>query len=137
MIVTDGKSNYVKLGDMEGKSAGLLEGEILLALIARFSVVNAVMEKKIENLDKDFLLKNFKLGVKEMVGKREAQVVQYQIQHRKIGDLATVSVWIDTSTHLPLKRAMVGTYTGRSTETYHVFTVNSKLDGKLFEIPPR
>jgi len=74
--------------------------------------------------------------VKEMVGKREAQVVQYQIENKIIGNLAEASVWIDTKTQLPLKRAEAGKKQ-RSTETYGVFTVDSKLDGKLFDIPPK
>ena len=31
--------------------------------------------------------------MKEMVGKREAQVVQYQVQNKEFGDLAELSVW--------------------------------------------
>jgi hypothetical protein len=100
------------------------------------------MEKKIATADlgKDFPVKNFKLGVKEMVGKREAQVVQYQIQNRIIGKLAEVSVWVDTNTQLPLKRAMAEKQEGkeiRTTETYGMFTVDGNLDGKLFDIPPK
>jgi hypothetical protein len=71
-----------------------------------------------------------------MVGQREAQVVQYQIQNNKIGNLVEMSVWIDTKTQLPLKRAEAGK-TQRSTERYGVFTVDSKLDGKLFDVPPK
>ena len=43
-------------------------------------------------------------------------------------------------TQLPLKRAMAEKQEGkeiRTTETYGVFTVDSKLDGKLFDIPPK
>jgi hypothetical protein len=50
--------------------------------------------------------------------------------------VAEVSVWIDTKTQLPLKRAEAGKTQG-STETYGVFTVGSKLDGKLFDIPSK
>ena len=114
------------------------ETKVLLALIARFGAANGAMEQKIAtaDLDKDFPLNNFKLGVKEMVGKREAQVVQCQLQNKEIGDLAEVTVWIDTKTQLPLKRTEAGKTQG-STETYAVFTVDSKLDGKLFDIPSK
>jgi len=143
LIVTNGKSKYAKVGNLvfdEGPFPPT--GEVLLALIARGSASNAAMEQKIPTaeLDKDFPVKNFKLGVKEMVGKREAQVVQYLLQDKKIGDLAEVTVWIDTKTQLPLKRAIAGkkdTKIGDLTETYRVFTVDSKLDGKLFDIPPK
>jgi len=143
LIVTNGESKYAKVGNLvfdEGPFPP--KGEVLFALIARFGAAFAAMEKKIAtaDLDKDFPVKNFTLGVKEMVGKREAQVVQYQLQNKKFGDLAEVSVWIDTKTQLPLKRAMAEKQEGkeiRTTETYGVFTVDSKLDGKLFEIPPK
>jgi outer membrane lipoprotein-sorting protein len=143
LIVTNGESRYAKVGALVfDKGPFPPKGEVLLALIARFSANNAAMEKKIavSDLDKDFPVKNFKLGVKEMVGKREAQVVQYQIQYKKSGDLAEVSVWIDTKTQLPLKRTVAGKdkkTIGDLAETYSVFTVDSKLDGKLFDIPPK
>ena len=139
LIVTSGTSKYAKVGPLvfyEGPFPP--EGEVLLALIARFGAAAAATEKKIAtaDLDKDFPVKNFKLGVKEMVGKREAQVVHYQIQNRIVGNLTEMSVWIDTKTQLPLKRAEDGKKQ-RSTETYSMFTVDSKLDGKLFDIPPK
>ena len=143
LILTNGKSKYAKVGNLVFQEGPFPpEGDVLLAMIARFSAAMAAMETKAAaaDLDKDFPVKNFKLGVKEMVGKREAQVVQYQIQNKIIGNLAEMSVWIDTKTQLPLKRAMVEKEKGkeiRSTETYGVFTVDSKLDGKLFDIPPK
>jgi outer membrane lipoprotein-sorting protein len=143
LIVTNGESRYAKVGALVfDKGPFPPKGEVLLALIARFGATNAAMEKKIATADlgKDWPVKNFKLGVKEMVGKREAQVVQYQIQYKKSGNLAEVSVWIDTKTQLPLKRAMAGKdkkTIGDLVETYGVFTVDGKLDGKLFDIPPK
>ena len=143
LIVTNGESRYAKVGDMVfDKGPFPPKGEVLLALIARFGAVGAAMEKKIATADlgKDWPVKNFKFGVKEMVGKREAQVVQYQIQDKKSGDLTEVSVWIDTKTQLPLKRAMAGKdkkTIGVLAETYGVLTVDSKMDGKLFDILPK
>jgi outer membrane lipoprotein-sorting protein len=143
LIVTNGKSRYAKVGNLvfhEGPFPP--EGDVLLALIARFGAAMAALEQKIRttDLDKDFPVKDFKLGAKEMVGKREAQIVQYQLQDKKIGDLAKMTVWIDTKTHLPLKRAIAekkDTKIGDLTETYSVFTVDSALNGKLFDIPPK
>ena len=143
LIVTNGKSKYAKVGNLifhEGPFPP--EGDVLVALIARFSAAMAALWQKIEatDIDKDFPVKDFKLGVKEMVGKREAQVVQFQLQDKKIGDLAKMTIWIDTKTQLPLKRAMAGkkdTKIGDLTETYSVFTVDSTLEGKLFDIPSK
>jgi len=139
LIVTNGESKYAKVGNLvfhEGPFPA--KGEVLLALIARFGAAGAALEQKIAtaDLDKDFPVKNFKLGVKEMVGKREAQVVQYQLQNNKSGELSEWSVWIDTKTQLPLKRAQAGK-SQRSMETYGVFTVDSKLDDKLFNVPAK
>jgi outer membrane lipoprotein-sorting protein len=139
LIVTNGKSKSAKVGNLvfvEGPFPP--EGEVLRALIARFGAAAAALEKEIAtaDLDKDYPVKNFKLGAKELVDKREAQVVQYQIQNKIIGNLTEMSVWIDTETQLPLKRAEDGKKQ-KSTETYGVFTVDSKLDDKLFDVPAK
>src|SRR5438093_5718231 len=85
LILTNGKSKYAKVGNLVFQEGPFPpEGDVLLAMIARFSAAMAAMETKAAaaDLDKDFPVKNFKLGVKEMVGKREAQVVQYQLQDK-------------------------------------------------------
>jgi outer membrane lipoprotein-sorting protein len=141
LIVTNGKSKYAKVGPMVFREGPFPpEGDVLLALIARFGATAAAMERKIAtaDLDKDFPVRNFQLGAKEMIGQRETQVVQYQIQNKLVGNLAEMSVWIDTKTQLPLKRAEKETgKENRSTETYSVFTVDGKLDDKLFDIPAK
>jgi outer membrane lipoprotein-sorting protein len=141
LIVTNGKSKYAKVGPMVFREGPFPpEGDVLLALIARFGATAAAMERKITtaDLDKDFPLRNFKLGAKEMIGQREAQIVHYQIENKIVGNLVEMSVWIDTKTQLPLKRAeKENGKENRSTEMYSVFTVDSKLDDKLFDIPPK
>lgn len=143
LIVTSGESKYAKVGEIVFKEGPFPpKGDVLLALIAQFSASHAALETKIAaaDLEKDFPLKNFKLGAKEKVGQQEAQVVQYQLQDKKIGVLAEVTVWIDKKTGLPLKRAIAGkkeTKVGDLTETYRMFTVDGKLDAKLFDIPPK
>jgi hypothetical protein len=139
LIVTNGKSKYAKVGNIVFREGPFPpEGEVLLALIAQFGAAAAALEQKITtaDLDKGFPIKSFKLGGKEMVGKREAQVVKYQLENKGIGDLSEWSVWIDTKTQLPLKRTEAGKKQ-RSTETYGVFTVDSKLDDKLFDVPAK
>jgi hypothetical protein len=146
LSVTNGESIYEKVGDkiLDKNLGEARKSKALVGTIARFGAAAALMEKKLGAFDpdKDHPVKNFKLGVKQMVGKREAQVVQYQVEE-KSGKLSTevVSVWIDTKTQLPLKRAMVNEVPGkqvfRSTEIYSVFTIDPKLEGKLFEIPTK
>jgi len=93
-------------------------------------------EEKEVDLDKDAPVTNFKLGSKEMVGDKTAQVVTYQLDFQ--GTSANMSVWIDAKTHLPLKRVVAADQDGqmhRITETYSTFVIDPKLDPKLFEIP--
>jgi RNA polymerase sigma factor (sigma-70 family) len=84
----------------------------------------------------------FKLGQKEKVGRRQAQVIEYLLSLEdapKGGEKVTLSetLWLDTETNLPLRRVFTGklevefTYT----EQYSEFAVNPKLDDKLFELP--
>jgi outer membrane lipoprotein-sorting protein len=142
-VVTNGKAKYAKVGNVVYRDGPFTpEGEVMFALIARFGAANAAMEKKIATpeLDKEFPVKNFKLGVKEMVDKREAQVVHYQIHLKEHDESHDVSLWLDTKTQLPLKRVTKEKADGNKLQTneiYRAFTVDSKLDGKLFEIPAK
>lgn len=142
LIVTNGDSKYAKVGEIVFQEGPFPpKGKVLLALIAEMSACHAALETKIAaaDLEKEFPLKNFKLGAKEMIGQQEAQVVQYQL-HEKDTVLADVTVWIDTKTGLPLKHTIAGNKeakVGDVTETYCVFNVDSKLDDKLFEIPQK
>jgi len=148
LVITNGTSFYMKAGDQvldkppKDKDEQRPTREALLRIIARLGAEPALMEKKVwalEDPTKVFLVKGFKLGAKEKVGDREAQIVHYQIEDKRDGDVTEASIWIDTQTQLPLKRVLAGKTTdGRftMTETY-VFTVDSKLEDKLFEIPPK
>lgn len=75
----------------------------------------------------------FKLGASEKVGDRESQSIEYTLS--KEGDLdASVTVWIDPETHLPLKRILKkGTKT--LTENYPKITLDEKIDPAKFELP--
>ncbi|MBC7852302.1 MAG: hypothetical protein IAF94_02610 [Pirellulaceae bacterium] len=143
LIVTNGDSKYAKVGEIVFKEGPFPpKGEILIPLIAQFSATHAALETKTaaSDLEKDSPLKNFKLGATELVGQQEGQIVRYQLHEKDTGILAEVTVWIDTKTGLPLKRAVAGnkeTKVGDLTETYSVFQVDSKLDDKLFEIPQK
>jgi outer membrane lipoprotein-sorting protein len=139
LIVTNGKEKSAKVGDLiftEGPFPP--KGEVLLAIIARFSVAVAALEQKVDtaDLEKALPAKSFKLGDKEMIGDRATQVVQYELHDEKKGALADVKVWIDPKTELPLKRTVTGrkdSQVGDLTETYSLFSVNEKLDDLLFD----
>jgi outer membrane lipoprotein-sorting protein len=84
----------------------------------------------------------FKLGQKEKIGQRQAQVIEYKLTLENAPKEAenlslSEKLWLDAETNLLLKRVFTGklkkefTYT----ENYSEFTVNLKLDAKLFELP--
>jgi len=143
LIVTNGTAKYAKVGEIVFREGPFPpKGDVFLALIAEFGAAGAALEQKIATaeLNEEFPVTTFKLGPKEMIGEREAQVVQYQLENKKLGSLAKMSLWIDTKTGLPLKRTMAEKQDGkevRMTETYTVFTVDSNLDDKLFEVPQK
>jgi outer membrane lipoprotein-sorting protein len=151
LMITDGKVSYDKQGDKvnvdpKPKNVDQLD-KMLPGFLGRCGLAGGFLfsfsgpsdpDKKQEpfDIDKELPIKNFKLGVKEKVGDRNAQVVDYQIDIA--GKAVKVSVWIDTQTQVPLKRVLVldeGGQTMRITETYATFNVDGKLDPKLFEIP--
>src|SRR5437870_4365898 len=79
---------------------------------------------------------DFKAGAAEKVGERQAKVLRYRFGKGGRGD-AELTLWIDAENGLPLKRVFVnqGVFTGRFTETYSVFNLDPKIDGKAFELP--
>jgi outer membrane lipoprotein-sorting protein len=148
LVISDGKSTYSKLNEMadtKDNPAAKKDFEKALAFTARIGLVSAlevVGSKGPPNEDTDIdklaVIKDFKLGDKEKIGKQETQVVHYSV---KLGDgpEAKASVWIDTKTELPVKRELIAEMDGkeafRVTETYSTYTVNAKADPKLFELP--
>jgi hypothetical protein len=86
----------------------------------------------------------FKLGAREKIGARLGQAVHYKMtlanfakdRRGTIIDAVkiTLTVWIDTQTHLPLKR-VVEANRNKFEELYQNWQLNPKLDPKLFELP--
>jgi outer membrane lipoprotein-sorting protein len=147
LLITDGKVGYTKEGDKEGKfdpnpkEIDLVDKQ-LPGVLARIGALGLDQIAKSPDMKEDFDLdkhapvKDFKLGAKEKVGNRDAQVVD---SHLKVkGKPAKVSVWIDTQTQLPLKRVLTiedGGQTVRINENYSNFTIDATLDPNLFDIP--
>jgi outer membrane lipoprotein-sorting protein len=86
----------------------------------------------------NFVLSDFKLAGEEKIGERNTQVIQYTITAKgKNPNVLSMKVWLDAKTKLPVRLAMTG---GKSditdiTETYSEFTIDAKVDAKLFELP--
>lgn len=90
-------------------------------------------DTKVEDL---FQVADFKLGKKEKVGGRDAQVIEYKLTIKPDKEAITIRTWVDVKTNLPLKRAMGDEKEkGGITETYSKLTLDEKIDPKKFELP--
>ena len=63
-------------------------------------------------------------------------MIQYTVTE-KGGGTSSVKMWLDAKTSLPVKLAMTGLQAGINdiTETYSEFTIDAKVDAKLFKLP--
>jgi outer membrane lipoprotein-sorting protein len=110
-------------------------GGIWLTLYAVLENQDPAKEYKDFDADKSFAVSDFKLGAKEMVAGKEAQVLEY---NAKIADQSlSVTVWIDTQTHLPLKRMLkVGPdQVIVLTESYTKVVLDENVNDTEFEVP--
>jgi hypothetical protein len=90
------------------------------------------------DLDKAAPLSDFKAGAREHVGQKEAQAVAYSVRGGRRLDYASMVVWVDLQTQLPLKRTIEMRLAGslvRWVETYTTFAPEAKIDGKVFSAP--
>jgi outer membrane lipoprotein-sorting protein len=126
-------------------------GKHCRAVLARFGpagISTAFVEKKLPDFNRESkpATFQFKVGAVEKVGGAETQVVENTVffplpkpkGNVKVEESVKVSykLWINTRTYLPAKRAILGD-DGKviETDTYLEFTVDGKLDDKLFEAP--
>jgi outer membrane lipoprotein-sorting protein len=107
-----------------------------VGMLAGFRTRTQQAGEKEPGLDDMFKVSDFVLGKKEKVGEREAQVIDYKLVMDN-RDTAESTIWLDTETKLPLKRVFSSKNDNESlriTETYQI-RLNSKIDGKKFELP--
>jgi outer membrane lipoprotein-sorting protein len=110
---------------------------VFFALEAIEHVVAQVKGKQVPP-EKLFAVSDFKLGAKDKIGDRPAQTITYSMVVAGSPLTASVTVWIDTQTNLPLKRIITdkkGTKGFEVTETYTGFTMDAKINAKMFELP--
>jgi len=89
-----------------------------------------------------FLVTDFKLGEKGRIGRRQAQLIEYTLvtnglEARRGKTRFTVNLWMDTKTHLPLKRVVVPKERGLEfvlVETYGELMLEGKIDPKKFQL---
>jgi outer membrane lipoprotein-sorting protein len=114
--------------------------ERIQAIMGRAGVFGSLQARKVGDqeptLDEQFKVAEFKLGAKEKISERDAQVVAYKLQ---VDGKETIQgqVWIDSETRLPVKRVLKGEKGDEKvtiTETY-TFHLNPTIDAKKFELP--
>jgi hypothetical protein len=99
-------------------------------------------DDKTDTLDKLLPLSDFSLGKKEMIGGRQAQKIDYQFRFGFSSfrtEKLHAHVWLDSETHLPLKRVISGPFVPdplHVTETYDI-RLNSKINDKMFVLPKK
>jgi outer membrane lipoprotein-sorting protein len=91
------------------------------------------------NIEDILKVSGFRLGKKEKVDGREAQVIEYLLAVASGGgEEINTTVWVDAKTHVPLKRVLSAKVGGQAltvTETYSKVVVDGKIDAKTFELP--
>jgi hypothetical protein len=79
-----------------------------------------------------FVVANFRMAKKEQLGDREAQAIEYTATSKLAREQRfTVILWLDSKTHLPLKRTLVEAGTGvTTTETYSEIAINGDVGNR-------
>jgi outer membrane lipoprotein-sorting protein len=142
-LIADGKVAHYKGSEKPKGESKPVEGNLsqtrpqILARGGVFATFQIGPATEAFDIDKVLSISDFKLGKKEKVGVREAQVVEYTLKPDN-GQVVRMAVWLDTATNIPLKRLMTapgqkGVF--RVTETYPEILLNPKIDAKVFEIP--
>jgi outer membrane lipoprotein-sorting protein len=117
--------------------------DIALALSARLGLfafigISKRPDDKAFDLDKVFPVSDFQMGGKEMVGKRQAVVLSYNVVAAGKGK-AKVTVWLDPKTNLPIKRKLEPLNDAEKgqgfVDTYTEFELNPTIEAKRFDLP--
>lgn len=83
-------------------------------------------------------ISGLKLGKKDRVNGREAQIIEYVLSPPRNETKLHTTLWVDTKSHMPLKRLLTdedGKGAITVTETYSNVVVDGKVDPKSFELP--
>lgn len=144
-VVSDGKSVKTLVPTMksEEKPAKKNQGEILRKLVARVGLVGILMIGRVQegdakevNVDDLLPVSDFKMEAAEKIGGRDAKVISYKVTPKGDKTAATVTLWVDAKTLVPLKHLIAPQQEGiRLTATYATFDLNPKIDPKSFELP--
>jgi outer membrane lipoprotein-sorting protein len=114
--------------------------EMLGTVLSRVGVIGGLRADhhtkggKAPDHDKMFGISNFKAGKAEKVNGRQTKAVHYDVKIQG-KDEAKVTLWLDASTGLPVKREIVAD-NGKAhiIETYTEFNLNPTIDAKTFNL---
>ena len=140
LVVCDGKQWATRgnepASNRPAKDAPKEVGRLIRSAIARIGFVNSTAAELYESAgmapDDVFAVSNFRLGKKEKIGNREGQEVIYRLKSKIMEDDAAV-VWIDTVTHVPLRRSFKGKTV--ISEEWAFCKLDEKIDDAKFELP--
>jgi outer membrane lipoprotein-sorting protein len=145
LVIADGKQ-LIGVGEhVDTKGKPVPQARTLTALCGQYTARRGLLplfgaegvQGEKYDIEKHLPADNFHLGRREKVGGREAQVIEYQVKLPGYRDELTL--WLDVETGLPLKRVTERKFGARSrtTELYREFTVNPRLDPRLFVLPKK
>lgn len=120
--------------DLTDQTAGMLRRSGVLSAVFLAETGGVPRAKKGEEA---FQVSEFKLGTTEQVGTREGQGIEYKLSLPD-GRTLPVKLWIDTETHLPLKRVVAGRIGAADlqvTEIYQEIRLDPSIDPERFQLP--
>lgn len=149
-IVSDGKavkttiSTRGKPAETPATPASRNLDQALRKTVARVGFVFTIMlgrqegealNRFVTSIEERFPVSDFKFGPAEKVGGRDTKVITYKFGPKR-DESATVTLWVDAKTLVPLKHTVVLPGDDRHlTATYTTFDLNPKIDAKTFELP--
>ena len=126
-----------KEGEAEKPPKGV--GAYFRALLTRRGVFGTSLNiDRRDQLKPDAMeLSDFKLAGKDKFNGRNMLVIRCAIREKGTKNSLSLTVWLDAETNLPARWTVSGGKSdiGDITETYAEFTIDPKLDPKLFELP--
>jgi outer membrane lipoprotein-sorting protein len=92
-------------------------------------------EQKVDSAKDRFLVSDFMLGIKEKIGERDTQRLEYRLSPKGLDGHFAVVVWLDIKTMLPVKRTLTYRDQKHLTENYTKLIIDEKVDPKKFQLP--
>jgi outer membrane lipoprotein-sorting protein len=146
-IVSDGKM-LVSQGEFDGKPenksrpASAKLSSATTAMLSRaglFVAIDAAVEAGAPKDAAELKIMGLTSIGKEKVGDRDANVIEYQLLPAGEKTPATIRLWLDAQTSLPLKRTLEARDSDkvvfRVVETYNQWEIDPKLPDETFTLP--